>query len=416
MPNRIVFRCAPLVVAWILALVFHGRAVAQSGTREFSGRLSVESRWYPKTGAYSGQRSHGSGFVAEPRIYVEDARGRSFTLAPFFRFDAGDKRRTHADLREAYLLLFGEFRNQEWELRLGVDRVFWGVTESRHLVNIVNQIDLVEHPYREPALGQPMAHLTWSGDWGAVELFGMTCHRARTFPGRNGRLRFPFIVDNERVSYESEAGRWHPDVAARYSRSAGNMDVGISVFDGNSRDPLLLPGVDRKGLPVLLPEYDRIRQIGLDAQLTAGSWLFKIEALGRAGARDRHGVEVEYVASTMGGEYTFYSVIGSAVDLSLIGEWNYDGRGRNATNIFQNDLFFAARLAFNDVQSTELLGSMMNDIDTTTRVFTFEFNRRLSDRFSLHVEAIALLDVDADDLSYASRRDSFVELNVVYNH
>ena len=416
MPNRIVLRCVPAIVAWILAPLFTGNAIAQIETLEWSGRLSVESRWFPESGAYSGQRAHGSGFVAEPRIFVEDVRGRSLTLAPFFRLDAGDGQRTHADLREAYLLLFGEVRNQEWELRLGVDRVFWGVTESRRLVNIVNQIDLVEHPYKEPTLGQPMAHLTLSGDWGAVELFGMTFHRARTFPGRSGRLRFPYLIDNERVSYESDAGRWHPDVAARYSRSAGNMDVGISAFDGNSRDPLLMPGVDRKGLPVLLPQYERIRQVGLDAQLTAGSWLFKIEALGRAGARDRRGVEMEYVAATMGGEYTFYSVIGSAVDLSLIGEWNYDGRGRNATNIFQNDVFIAARLAFNDIQSTEVLGSMMDDFDTTTRVLTFELNRRISGRFSVHLEAIALLDVDAADLSYASRRDSFVELNLIYNH
>ncbi len=416
MPIRMILRCVPLAAAWILAPVFSGNVVAQIETGEISGRLSVEGRWFPKTGAHSGQRAHGSGIVAEPKLYVEDVRGRSFTLAPFFRFDAGDKRRTHVDLREACFLFFGEVRNQEWEVRLGVDRVFWGVTESRRLVNIVNQIDLVEHPYKEPTLGQPMVHLTLSGDWGAVEMFGMTGHRPRTFPGRSGRLRFPLIVDNERVSYESDAGRWHPDVAVRYSRSAGNMDVGISGFDGNSRDPLLLPDVDRKGLPVLLPQYERIRQVGLDAQLTSGSWLFKIEALGRAGARDRRGVEVEYVASTMGGEYTFYSVIGSAADLSLIGEWNYDGRGRNATNIFQNDLFLAARLAFNDVRSTEALGSMMDDFDTTTRVLTFELNRRISGRFSVRLEAIALLDVDPADLSYASRRDSFVELNLIYNH
>ena len=416
MRNRIVFQCARLIAVCMLVAVFSGDAVAQIETRELSGRMSVESRWFPRTGAWSGQRSHGSGFVAEPRLYVEDARGRSFTLAPLFRFDAGDGRRTHADLREAYLLLFGEVRNQEWEVRLGVDRVFWGVTESRHLVNIVNQVDLVEHPYKEPTMGQAMAHITMSGDWGAVELFGMTWHRARTFPGKSGRLRFPLIVDNKRVSYESDAGRWHPDFAARYSRSAGDMDVGVSVFDGNNRDPLLLSGIDRNGGPILVPDYERIRQFGLDAQLTAGSWLFKLEALGRAGARDRRGVEEDYVASTLGAEYTVYSVTGSAADLSLIGEWNYDGRGRNATNIFQNDLFLAARLAFNDIQSTEVLGSMMNDFDTTTRVLTFEVNRRISGRFSLHLEAIALLDVDAGDLSYASRRDSFVELNVIYNH
>ncbi len=184
-----------------------------------------------------------------------------------------------------------------------------------------------------------------------------------------------------------------PDLAARYSRSFGTADVGLSVFDGTSRDPFLLTDVDRNGQPVLVPYYERIRQFGLDVQVTVESWLFKFEAIGRAGARDRLGREEEYVASVFGGEYTLSSVFGTAVDLSLIGEWNYDGRGRNATHIFQNDLFLAARFAFNDVRSTEMLNSMMNDIDTTTRVLNFEFNRRISDSWSVHLEAIALLDV-----------------------
>ena len=233
--------------------------------------------------------------------------------------------------------------------------------------------------------------------------------------GGNGRLRFPLIVDNERVSYESDAEQWHPDLAARYSRSFGTADVGLSVFDGTSRDPFLLTDVDRSGQPVLVPYYERIRQFGLDVQVTVESWLFKLEAIGRAGARDRLGREEEYVASVFGGEYTLNSVFGTAVDLSLIGEWNYDGRGRNATHIFQNDLFLAARFAFNDVRSTEMLASMMNDIDTTTRVLTFEFNRRISDSWSVHLEAIALLDVDNTDLSYTIRRDSFIEMNAHYN-
>ena len=75
---------------------------------EFSGRLNGESRWFPKAGAHPDQRSHASGFVAAPKLYLESAAGRSLTLAPFFRYDNTDPRRTHADLREAYLLLFGE--------------------------------------------------------------------------------------------------------------------------------------------------------------------------------------------------------------------------------------------------------------------------------------------------------------------
>ena len=415
MPRRFAPQCAPLGAAWVLVLVLPMGVHAEIVKHEFSGSLSFESRWHPQTGAHSGQRSHASGFVAVPKLYLEDAEGRSFTLAPFFRYDAGDPRRTHADLHEAYLLLFGEIGNNEWELRLGIDQVFWGVTESRHLVNIVNQIDLVEHPYKEPKLGQPMAHLTWSGDWGVAELFGLTYHRARTFPGRFGRLRFPLVVENKQVSYESDAKQWHLDLAARYSRSLGPLDVGMSVFDGTSRDPFLLPGRDSNGTPILTPYYEQIRQFGLDTQLTLGSWLFKLEAIRRSGARNRLGREENYAASTFGGEYSFYSLGGSAADLTLLSEWNYDGRGQNATNIFQNDFFFGTRLAFNDVQSTEVLASILEDADSAARVLTVELNRRISDQWSLRVEAIALLGIDKTALDYEARRDSFIELNLIYN-
>ena len=209
---------AALGAVWILASVF--AVDAHAGTEEteeddapveyeFSGRVSAEGRWFPEAGAFAGQRSLASGFVAAPRLYLEDVDGRSFTFAPFFRYDDADPRRTHFDVHEAYLLLFGEIGESGWELRLGVDQLFWGVTESQHLVDIVNQVDFVEHPNGEAKLGQPMAHATWFGDWGTFEVFGMPYHRARTFQGRNGRLRLPFVVDNEHIEYESGAGPWH---------------------------------------------------------------------------------------------------------------------------------------------------------------------------------------------------------------
>lgn len=415
MAHRLVFRCARYCTAGFLIPVLVAGLRAEIVRHETSGRVSFESRWHPQSAAYAGQRSHASGVVIEPKFYLEDHGGRSFNLAPFFRFDAAVPGRTHFDLREAYLLLFGDVANSAWELRLGVDRVFWGVTESRHLVNIVNQIDLVEHPYKEPKLGQPMAHLTFSGDWGTAEVFGLTYHRGRTFPGRFGRLRFPFLVDNDKVSYESNANEWHLDVAGRYSRSFGPLDLGMSVFDGTSRDPFLIPDLDGAGEPVLAPFYEQIRQFGLDAQLTAGSWLFKLEAIRRTGARNRLGVEGDYSASTFGGEYTFYSVWGSVVDLTLLSEWNYDDRRQFATNIFQNDFFLGARIAFNDVQSTEILTSILRDADNSGQVLTLELNRRISDQWSLRFEAIALRGIQEADLTFVTRRDSFVELNLIYN-
>ena len=272
------------LAALLLAVVGAHTAAAQ---HELSGRVAVESRWFPQTAAHDGQRSYNAGLVAEPKLYLQVAGSTGFTLVPFFRTDAADPARTHGDLREAYLLLSGPLGGSEWELRLGVDRVFWGVAEARHLVDIVNQTDLVDHPNEKTKLGQPMAHLTFSGDWGAAELFAISYHRLRPFPGRAGRLRPKFRIDNDLATYESGAKEWHLDFAARYSHSFGPLDLGLSVFDGTSREPVMQPGVTGPGefgALALAPHYEQIRQFGLDAQLTVEAWLLKLEAIHRSGA------------------------------------------------------------------------------------------------------------------------------------
>ena len=420
-----VARCLVFVSAtlWLVVLALATGAYAESGFAdgiEVSGRLSPETRLHPETAAHPGQRSHASGLAAEATVYIEDDEGRSITVTPFFRYDAGDPDRTHADLREAFLLLYGDVGDDEWELRLGVDRVFWGVVEARSLVDIVNQTDLVENPNEKTKMGQPMVHVTWSGDWGALELFGMTWHRERTFPGRHGRLRAGPVVDHKLTSYESSAEEWHLDLAGRYSGSFGPLDVGLSVFDGTSREPTLLP------MPVgsefvLAPYYEQISQFGLDAQLTTGPWLLKLEAIHRAGAQNRRldqylrYEEEDYAAFIVGGEYTINAVWDSDADLSLIAEWAHDGRGRWATNAFENDILLAARLGLNDEQSTEFTVSVLESLDNSSRVLSAEFKRRLSENWSLHMESSAYFGIDEEDVIYDVRRDSFIAANLDYN-
>ena len=444
MPSRAARGRAALVGALgvLGALVVAAEAGAETGDIEhsFSGRYSLESRWYPQSAAFPGQRSHATGFVVEPTLFLEDPEGRSFTLTPFFRGDGADSRRTHADVREAYFLLFGELDNGEWEARLGVDRVFWGVAELYNPVDIVNQSDLVEHPDGKTKLGQPMAHLTFAGDWGTAELFALPWHRERTFPGRHGRLRSGLVVDPDLVEYESGAEERHLDVAARYSHSFGLLDIGLSVFDGTSREPsirpVLRPLLDPTGAPVrnpdtgqpilvpeasLAPYYPQIRQFGVDAQITAESFLLKLEAIHRTGAPNapspRHpfGEEEDYAAFVIGGEYTVYSLFESALDLSLLGEWHRDDRGRRSTHQFQDDVFLAARLAFNDVKGTEVTAAIVADTDYGSRTMSVEFSRRLSDEWSLRLETTAMLDLDEADPIRTTWRDSFIGAELTYS-
>ena len=407
-------RFAVRLAALLLAVVAGAHTAAAQ--HELSGRVAVESRWFPQTAAHGGQRSYNAGLIAEPKLYLQVAGSTGFTLAPFFRTDAADPARTHGDLREAYLLLSGPLGASEWELRLGVDRVFWGVAEARHLVDIVNQTDLVDHPNEKTKLGQPMAHLTFSGDWGAAELFAISYHRLRPFPGRAGRLRPSLRIDNDLATYESGAKEWHLDFAARYSHSFGPLDLGLSLFDGTSREPVMRLVPVRAGEIVFAPHYEQIRQFGLDAQLTVEAWLLKLEAIHRSGASNRVGRKEDYAAFVVGGEYTFNGIFETDADLSLLAEWMIDGRRARATNQYQNDLFLGARLAFNDVQGAEFIAGALLDLDTRTRTLNLEFNRRLTDSVSVKAEAVLLLQVDrADTIVHQTRRDSFIALNLTYS-
>jgi len=383
---------------------------------DIAGETSLQARWYPQSPAFPGQRSSTAGLVVEPTLYADIGQTASFTLTALYRYDSADSRRSHADVREAYLLMHGDWGENFWELRLGLDRVFWGVAELHNLVDIVNQLDLIEHPRDRPKLGQPMAHLTISGDWGIAESFLLPYHRKRSFPGRAGRLRARHLIDED-ATYESGAEERHPDLAFRYSHTVGLLDFGLSAFVGTSREPLFLAGQQSEfpAAPALIPYYEQIRQFGFDAQLTTGLFLYKMEAIRRNGAHNLIGQEEDYNALIFGLEHSLYEVFGSKADLTVLAEWHYDGRKRRATTVWQNDLFVAGFLALNDVPGTELAAGILADLRHDYRALNLELKRRLSDSWSMRLEAIATLSADPRDLTYDGRRDSFLGVDFTFS-
>ncbi|MDE2812049.1 MAG: hypothetical protein OXM01_03440 [Gemmatimonadota bacterium] len=403
--------------AAIAAPVLLVAACAEAQTLDVSGDLSLQGRWYPQSPAFPEQRSSTGGLVFEPTLYADVAETTSFTLTAFYRYDSADSQRTHADLREAYVLTYGDWGETSWELRLGVDRVFWGVAELHNLVDIVNQVDLVEHPRDRPKLGQPMAHLTITGDWGIAESFVLPYHRKRTFPGRTGRHRSGHPIGDD-ARYERGGEERQVDFAFRYGNAVDLLDFGLSAFVGTSRVPAFLASHQSGPSPAtaapLIPYYEQIRQLGVDAQLTTEPWLYKLEAIYRSRARNLLGREEDYGAFIFGLERTLYAVFESREDLTVLAEWHHDGRGRRATSAYDNDLFIAGALAFNDVPGTELVAGILGDLRHDYRALSMELKRRLSAGWSMRLEGIAILSADPQDLTYDGRRDSYLGAEFTY--
>ena len=392
-----------------------------SAAMEFGGWAELEGRYFPGNPLFAGQRQNSVSGAIQPEIYQEWGNGSSFAFVPFYRADSADSQRTHFDIREAMFLWPGN----SFELRAGIGKVFWGATEANHLVDIINQTDLVDSIDGETKLGQPMVNLTVPTMQGVFDFFVLPYFRERTFPGQGGRLRFdPPIDTGPKAAYESIRERKHVDYAFRYSHTAGGLDFGLSAFHGTTREPAYLLDVDDEGNPGITPFYEIIDQAGLDLQYIAGAWLWKMEAIYRDGLEDG-----SFYALDAGIEYTFSGPALRGRDLGLIVEYLYDSRdfdidfselaaGRYISSRFNtflnNDYLLGVRLALNDTASSEMLLGYIRDIDNGSSVIQLEASRRIGDSWKLELDVYAFVDVEKDLLLNFLRRDSFAQLALKY--
>lgn len=384
----------PRGVAAVSAAALLLAAVVPASGQSLTGEISSETRAFANASLYEGQERHDASLLLAPEFYVRYGPG-GVVIEPFGRIDFSDDRRSHVDLRA--LAWEGGFGN--WEVVAGVSRVFWGVTESQHLVDVVNQTDLIENPDGEDKLGQPMLRVGRVTDFGLFEAFALAGFRERTFPGTGGRMRTSVPVDVDRPIFVGEAEDRSLDFAARWSHFIGAFDVGVSWFSGTGREPRLIPEQGPQGLAIR-PAYDLTQQFGLDAQWTRDAWLWKFEGITR-----RTDFAGRMWAMTAGVEYTLFQLGDTDADLGLIAEVLLDDRGEEATTPFEDDVFVGGRLALNDVAGSQVLFGGIVDRDTGGTFLNLEGSRRLSNYWTLDVQVRAFVGVDDSDPFFGVRDD-----------
>jgi len=391
-------------VAAVSLLLSHS---ASSAEFEFSGNIGIEDRYFFESGLHTEQLEHSQASLSiEPELYWSWNKGRdNLTFKPYYRIDAEDSERTHADIRELSYIHAAD----DWEVRAGIRKVFWGVTEFQHLADVINQTDGVENLDGEDKLGQQMLNLSLVKDWGIVDLYVLPGFRERTFSGRESRLRGALLVDEDKISYESGAGDQHVDLAVRWSHSLGNYDIGTYWFHGTNRDPILTSFQEGDNI-VLRQYYEQMDQFGLDVQATLGDWLWKFESVYRDSSTE------DFWATQAGFEYTYVGIFDSAADLGILVEYSWDSRGEGDVNStgssYQNDLFLGSRIAFNDIQSSEVLMGFGTDLDHNAYSFLVEANRRFGDNFKASLDIRFFQSSTPSDQMYSLKNDDYMQLSL----
>lgn len=392
-----------IAAAACLPLVFNVAAVEF----EYAGKVGLEERYFFDEGQYENQLEHSqASLFIESELYWgwnnEDDR---IIFKPYYRFDSQDSERSHGDIRELSYVHSGD----NWELRTGLRREFWGVTEFQHLTDVINQTDAVDDFGGEEKLGQLMINMSFIQDWGIVDLFILPGFREQTVVGEDGRLRSALTIDKTDVSYESSAEEKHIDFAIRWVHTFGDFDVGSYWFHGTNREPIF--SVEQDGNDTVLKQYyNQMDQLGIDAQATLGDWLWKFESIYRTTEDD------DFAATQVGFEYTYIGIFDSDADLGLLMEHSWDSRGETDANntgaFFQNDLFVGARIALNDVQSSELLMGVGSDLDHNGFSYIVEASRRLGENFKANLNLRLFQSDYAYDPLYSISNDDHVQFSV----
>ena len=410
-------------------LIASALLLAQTGQAsefEMSGYVGLEWREHFEEGQFNSasteQADRQIGLTLEPEMVWSLADGEhTVVFKPYVRLDSADDARTHGDIREFSWMTYGD----DWELTAGISKVYWGVTESQHLVDIINQTDFVEAPDGEDKLGQPMIKLSAIRDWGTITGFVLPGFRERTFPGKEGRFRTGLPVAIDGAEYQAGGEDAHVDYALRWNHTVEDYDVGLSWFNGTSRDPIFMPNITGTKI---LPYYAQINQLGIDIQATLDSWLWKFEGIYRSydeSVKDEFaglallvnrefGVE-DYHAATGGFEYTFYGPFETVWDWGILAEYQYDSRDDASLVLGQNDLFLGSRIAFNDAASSELLAGISQDLDyANTQSFVLEYSTRLDGGLTLNVDGFIMMSDDEENISHTFKRDDYVQVSINY--
>lgn len=364
--------------------------------------LGVDWRWFSRDGSQGQSRSALSANALVEWYWQSADEKSSWTISPYLRWDQRDKERHQADLRQAFWLTVGD----GWEFKAGVDKIFWGVTESIHLVDIINQTDWADAIDGESKLGQPLAQLTLSGDWGNLQSFVLPYFRERTFAGVDGRLRLPLPVLTDAAIYQSDAEQRHVDWAVRYSQQIDQVDLALSYFSGTNRDPRFMP--QGQGA-ALLPYYEQIRQFGVEGQWIVDSWIWKLEAIRRSSDIEH------FTAAVAGFEYSTVGAFDSAIDLGWLLEYQYDNRAALAPVPGQRDLFAGVRIALNDEAGSELLFGIAQDLQSGgTRSGMLEASMRFSNNLRIRLDAWFFQAASLQQPTWWLRQDDYIQLGFDY--
>ena len=395
-----------LLALIIFTLLYCQISEAEDFFWELNSESKTEIRYFHKEAAYLGQKNTYSSSLSS-EFYADFNNDINLIIEPRIRYDLYDKNRNKLDISQGYFIYFKD----KYEYKVGVAKIFWGITESKNLVDIINTNDLVDIDPKAK-LGQPlMTYSIATSFLGVFDFYYLPLFIRSSETGRRGRIRLSLPKQKSSSYYEGGAGKRQPSWAVKWENSYGRNDLSFQVFRGISRDSSTITEIEDNNLNYF-SGYERITQLGTYFQKTQGPLIYKFEGIKRYGQRNAKLIRDNYFSSILGLEYVVTRIFNKVWDLNFFLEYSNDDRNNDSTDYLQNDLFLGLKLFINDTSGTEFIASTTTDLDGGGNTGKLEVSSRLTDNIRLSTEYNYYWSTNSKDILYSFRRDNYLGFNI----
>ncbi len=304
----------------------------------------------------------------------------------------------------------------DYRFVLGKKIEFWGETEGFSFADIYNHRNYLYDPFDKDAkYGSVGASVSRFFDEDTLTL-GLKLYEADIPYPEAGEPYHPFPFDYDAGAHFS-LSRYSPSVYLSYEH------VFSGAVDAQTR-LILWHGYDNKRIflpvgPDTLAQYAyRCGKAMLLADAVYEDYIFKTE-MTYTDVIDEPRVS-DYAQFSFGLERSFYDIAGT--DVTLYGEYYHyhyadGGKTENVdiAELYDNDVFGAVRIAFNDTGDSSLKAGVLADVKNGERFYRAEASGRLFERFVARAEYLCLTAArsDATPMTYIGDTRRF-GLSVAY--
>ncbi|MDO8453142.1 MAG: hypothetical protein Q7S59_01065 [Sulfurimonas sp.] len=325
--------------------------------------------------------------------FENDFFATNIALEYLYSSEYDEKKYIHVN--ELYLMQ----RHVDYSLTLGKTVQYWGELEGYNVADVFNQKNILLNPFDKSAkLGALGLLVSKYFDENSLE-FGVKLYEENQKYPKNTTPFSPFAINYNEDLKLSDA-RYTPTMYLAYN-------FATNAFMDSETKLILLQGYDSKRYFILtapseLSQYAyRVNKFMLLSNIVYQETIFKCETSYTDVLSDK--VMSDYTQLTFGMENSLDEILG--VGLNLYTEYYryiyMDDKIKNVdiSEIYDNDIFLALKLNFNDVRNSEIKSGILYDMINEEKVFKIEAQSRVIDNLVLSGEYLRLLPANKTVLS-----------------